>query len=113
MTEPKYSNAWTTDFHSEDINAATVAFLVSVGFISFFFFSEYVFSKAVGSQFTLISIHTNYTEAMVLPNASTKDTWYMSTEFLMIANVIITILVPKLLQSLLPHLKANPVTSLL
>lgn len=111
MTEPKYSNALTTDLHSEDINAAMVAFLVSIGFISFF--SEYVFRLVVGLQFNLLSIHTNYREAMVLPNASTKDSWYMSTEFLMMANVVFTIFAPKRLQSLLPHLKDNPVASLL
>jgi hypothetical protein len=71
VMEAKYTKALTTDFHSDGINAVTVTLLVSVGFIAFF--SEYVFSKVVGLQLALISIHTNYREVMVLPHASTEE----------------------------------------
>lgn len=64
----------------------------------------------VGLQLTLISIHENY---KILSNASTKDIWYMTTEFITLANITFTILVSQLLQSLLLHLKDNPVAFLL
>lgn len=110
--EAKYSEALTIDFHSDDINAATSDLACFRCFL-YIIFSEYVFSEVVDLQLTLISIHTNYREAMVLPNASTKGIWYMSTEFIAMANIIFTILASKLLQSRLPHLKHNHVASLL
>lgn len=88
-----------------------MSLLVSVGLKSFF--SEYAFSRVVGLQLTLISIHKNYREAKVLSSAPTKDIWHMTTEFITLANITFSILASQLSQSLRPHLKDNPVDSLL